>query len=67
MEAANKPELKEATEGEKRSVEIDKMMAEIYKIGAETGKINREARWYPLVALAAFITSLWAVFKVFHG
>lgn len=58
---------RESTEGEKRYVEIDKMMAEIHKIGAETAKINREVRWYPLLAIAAFVTSLFAAFKVFHG
>jgi hypothetical protein len=29
--------------------------------------MDRESRWYPLIAVAAFVTSLFAAYKVFHG
>lgn len=44
-----------------------KLQAEMAKLIAETAKINREARWYPVIALAAFAASVAAVAKLFFG
>jgi uncharacterized protein (UPF0218 family) len=60
------------TEHDKLRAEISKLIAETIKIGAETSKIQAETRWYPLVAVGAFVTAAVAavgllVFKLVHG
>lgn len=42
-----------------------KLNAETTKLQAETAKINREAKWYPAIASAAFIGGVVAVAKLF--
>lgn len=42
-----------------------KLNAETTKPQAETAKINREAKWYPAIASAAFSGGVVAVAKLF--
>jgi multidrug resistance efflux pump len=60
-------ELLEAQNRKARAETEFKMRAEIEQLIAETKKMDRESRWYPLIAVAAFVTSLFAAYKVFHG
>jgi hypothetical protein len=50
---------------ERTMLDVIKIEAEIAKLIAETGKINREARWYPLFASAAIIGAAAALAKLF--
>jgi hypothetical protein len=50
---------------DRNMLEITKIEAEIVKMLAETSKINREARWYPLLAVAAIIGAGAALAKLF--
>ena len=42
---------------------LEKIRAEIGKLIAETGKINAEARWYPLVVVAGIFAAAAALVK----
>jgi hypothetical protein len=48
-------------------VEIDKMIAEAAKLRAEQAKLNREARYYPFLALGAFFGAAIAFGKLLFG
>ncbi|MDE2000709.1 MAG: hypothetical protein KGI52_17480 [Burkholderiales bacterium] len=46
---------------EQRRLDDEKIHAEIMKLIAETGKINAEARWYPLVIATGLVASVATV------
>ncbi|VVE82807.1 hypothetical protein [Pandoraea sputorum] len=57
----------------KTEAEIGKLMAETSKLNAETSKLNaemsklmRETRWYPILWVAALVSAVSALSKVFH-
>ena len=57
----------------KTEADIAKLMAETMKLQAETSKLNsesvklqREARFYPFIAGAAFLGAALALGKLFH-
>lgn len=45
------------------NAQLAKVNAEIVKLIAESGRINAEARWYPLVMVVGIIAALGAVMK----
>jgi hypothetical protein len=47
--------------------DLEEIRTAINKMIAQTEKINREARYYPIIAIAALVTSLCVAFKVLHG
>ena len=49
-----------------RRRELEIIRIEIDKMIAQTDKINREARYYPIIAYAALVASLFAAFMVLH-
>lgn len=63
--SANMDTVKVEAEIAKLINEAAKLNAETIKLQAETAKINREAKWYPAIASAAFIGGVVAVAKLF--
>lgn len=57
----------EALEAEHLHAQIAKLISEAGKLQAEQAKLNREARWYPFIAMAAFAGAVAAVAKLFYG
>jgi len=49
----------------KIEAEIGKLMAETVKLNAEAAKLQRESKFYPFIAVAAFITGIVAVARLF--
>jgi hypothetical protein len=54
-----------ATKGERATIEIQKIGAEIRKLSAESDKLILEMRWYPLVLSTALIGAVIAMTKAF--
>lgn len=52
-------------EHRKTMLDIAKVEAEIAKLIAETTKINREARWYPVVVATAMLAAGATLAKMF--
>jgi len=50
---------------ERNMLDIARIETEIAKMMAETAKINREARWYPLLIASALIGAGAALAKLF--
>lgn len=65
MEAQMMDNAKWEADLAKAHAEIGKLIAETGRLNAETAKISREARWYPAIALAAFVGAAAAVGKLF--
>lgn len=62
-----KAEAMKAAELEQIHATISKAIAESDKLRAETAKINAEARWYPVVAVAGIFAAAFGLLKLLHG
>jgi hypothetical protein len=58
--------LRRSIRAEVDRLDLEEIRTEINKMIAQTDKIYREARYYPIIANVAFITSLYVAFKVLH-